>query len=143
MSGALAAKADFYVEGFAEGLVGGEGGGYQEGLVEEVLHFAFTTFRFERPPRLGLVDAGKSNDRADTLPYLLCRLLYQQTAVALVAADEEGQTMHQPQCKKRSTRARVFSESLPMSARRVRSSKARSCLMMPSMSAGAKMPSCS
>ena len=94
MSGALAAEADFYVEGFAEGLVGGERGSYQKGLVEEVLHFAFTTFRFERPPRLGLVDAGKSNDRADTLPYLLCRLFHQSLAVTLVAADEEGYFAH-------------------------------------------------
>ena len=50
---------------------------------------------------------------------------------------------HHPQCRNRSTRARVFSLSLPMSARRVRSPKARSCLRIPSISCGAKIPSCS
>ena len=88
MSGPLAAEVFFYVEGFAEGFVGGQGGGDQEGLVEEVLHFPLPVLLFEGAPGFGLVDAGKGNDRADTLPYLLCRLLYQQMAVALVAADE-------------------------------------------------------
>ena len=133
----------FYIEGFAEALVGGQGGGDEEGLVEEIGHLFLAVFHFEGTPGLGLHYTGESYDRADTLPYPLCRLGYQSLAVALVAADEECYMVHQPQCKNLSTRARVFSESLPMSARRVRSSKARSCLMMPSMSAGAKMPSCS
>ena len=33
----------------------------------------------ELAPGFRLIDPRKSNDRADTLPYLLCRLLYQQT----------------------------------------------------------------
>ena len=66
-------QASFDGEGFAENLMGAHRGLHPQGLVKKVQDFG--SF-IKLPPGGGFEDAGRSNDRADTMPYLLCRLSY-------------------------------------------------------------------
>ena len=62
----------FYFQGFPKYLAGLKRCLHQQGLIEKILRMDI----FKGTPRFSLIKARRSDDRADTLPYQLCRLFY-------------------------------------------------------------------